>query len=109
GHHPLRAVHVPGDRGALLLPRNRDLAARPAHGAGAPLRGHMADIEIHRPHHLGLEGARAAADEMAAHLGRKFGLKGEWWGDVMRFERPGVTGSLTVGEKDLDLSISLGF
>jgi len=69
----------------------------------------MADIEIHRPHHLGLEGARAAADEMAAHLGRKFGLKGEWWGDVMRFERPGVTGSLTVGEKDLDLSISLGF
>ena len=69
----------------------------------------MADIEIHRSHHLGLEGARAAADQMAEHLGRKFGLKGEWWGDVMRFERPGVTGSLTVGEKTFDLSVSLGF
>ena len=69
----------------------------------------MADIEIHRSHHLGLKAARAAADEMVAHLGRKFGLKGEWWGDVMRFERPGVTGSLTVSEKEIGLSVSLGF
>jgi len=69
----------------------------------------MADIEIHRAHHLGMKAARAAADEMAAHLGRKFGLKGEWWGDVMRFERPGVSGSLTVGDKEIALSVTLGF
>jgi len=69
----------------------------------------MADIEIHRSHHLGMKGARAAADQMAEQLGRKFGLKGEWWGDVLRFERPGVTGSLTVDEKEIGLSVTLGF
>ena len=69
----------------------------------------MADIEIHRAHHLGLKAARKAADEMAAQLGRKFGLSGEWTGNVMRFERPGVSGSLSITDKDVDLSVSLGF
>jgi putative polyhydroxyalkanoate system protein len=69
----------------------------------------MADIEIHRAHALGLAAARAAADRMAEHLGRKFGLEGEWEGNVLRFERPGVSGSLKVGEKDVALSVALGF
>jgi len=69
----------------------------------------MADIEIQRAHNLGLKAARAAADRMADHLGRKFGLTGEWQGNVLSFERPGVTGSLAVGEKDLRLSVSLSF
>ncbi len=69
----------------------------------------MADIEIRRIHHLGLAEAREAADRMADKLGRKFDLKGSWDGDVMRFERPGVTGALTVGPKELHLSVALGF
>ena len=69
----------------------------------------MADIDIRRAHHLGHAAARAAADRMAEHLGRKFDLKGDWDGDVLRFQRPGVTGSLTVGPKDLHLSVALGF
>ena len=69
----------------------------------------MADIDIRRAHNLGLEAARAAADRMADKLGKKFDLKGDWDGDVLRFERPGVTGSLTVGPKDLHLSVALGF
>jgi putative polyhydroxyalkanoate system protein len=69
----------------------------------------MADIDIRRAHNLGLEAARAAADRMADKLGRKFDLKGDWDGDVLRFERPGVTGSLTVGPRDLHLSVALGF
>ena len=69
----------------------------------------MADIEIHRAHHLGMKAARAAADQMAEHLGAKFGLAGEWSGDVLRFQRPGVTGSLAITDKDVDLSVSLGF
>jgi putative polyhydroxyalkanoate system protein len=69
----------------------------------------MADIEIRRIHGLGLEAARKAADQMADKLGRKFDLKGDWDGDVMRFERPGVTGALTVGPKELHLSVALGF
>ena len=69
----------------------------------------MADIDIRRAHHLGRAAARAAADRLADKLGRKFDLKGDWDGDVLRFERPGVTGSLTVGPKDLHLSVALGF
>lgn len=69
----------------------------------------MADIDLHRVHNLGLRAARAAADEMAEHLGRKFGLQGDWDGNVLKFERPGVTGSLAISDKDLRLMVSLGF
>src|SRR5260221_8392961 len=69
----------------------------------------MADIDIHRVHNLGLKAARAAADRMAEHLGRKFDLKGDWEGNVLTFQRPGVTGSLAISDKDLRLSVSLGF
>ena len=68
----------------------------------------MADIDLHRVHNLGLKSARAAADRMADHLGKKFGLTGEWEGNVLSFQRPGVTGSLAVSDKDLRLSVSLG-
>ena len=69
----------------------------------------MADIEIKRAHGLGLKAARAAAEKMADQLGKKFDLRGDWEGNVLRFERPGVTGSLSVSDKDLSLSVALGF
>lgn len=68
----------------------------------------MADIELKRVHGLGLAAARAAAEAMAERLARKFDLKGDWQGNVLRFQRPGVTGSLEVGDRDLHLSVSLG-
>ena len=46
---------------------------------------------------------------MADRLGRKFGLKGDWDGDTMRFQGTGVTGTLTVGPKDLHIAATLGF
>ena len=69
----------------------------------------MADIELTRVHNLGLKAARAQADRLADHLGRKFDLKGDWDGNVLRFERPGVSGSLALTDKDLRLLVSLGF
>lgn len=69
----------------------------------------MADIELRRVHTLGLKGARTAAQRMAEHLGRRFDLKGDWKGNVLHFERPGVTGSLAITDKDLVLSVALGF
>ena len=69
----------------------------------------MADIEITRAQALGLKAAREAADRMADSLGRKFDLKGDWNGNELRFERPGVTGSLAVSDKDVKLSVALGF
>ena len=69
----------------------------------------MADIAFQRVHNLGLKAAHVAADKMAEELGRRFGLRGSWKGDVLHFERPGVQGSLAVTAKDLDLKVTLGF
>jgi len=69
----------------------------------------MADIDLRRAHHLGLKAARTAADKLAADLGKRFGLTGDWEGNVLHFERPGVSGKLAVDEKDLHLTVSLGF
>jgi putative polyhydroxyalkanoate system protein len=69
----------------------------------------MADIDVKRAHTLGLEGARAAAEKMAEALGRKFDLKGQWSGNSLSFERPGVSGILDVTAKDVRLAVTLGF
>src|SRR3954468_2723048 len=69
----------------------------------------MADIDIRRAHGMALAQARVAAEQMADKLGRKFGLKGEWEGDEMRFQGTGVTGKLIVDAKDVVLSVALGF
>lgn len=67
----------------------------------------MADIELHRVHDLGMKGARAAADEMAAHLGKRFDLRGAWSGDTMNFDRPGLHGTLALTARDLSLKVTL--
>ena len=69
----------------------------------------MADIDIRRRHDLGLEGARAAADRMAGELARRFDLRGTWDGNAMRFERPGLKGTLQVSADSLHLTVTLGF
>jgi putative polyhydroxyalkanoate system protein len=69
----------------------------------------MADIDIRRSHDLGMKAAREAADQMAEDLGRKFGLSGGWTGNTHHFDRPGVSGSLHLTEKELHLTVKLGF
>ena len=69
----------------------------------------MADIDLKRVHNLGMKSARVAADKMAEDLGKKFGLKGAWSGNTLNFERPGVSGMLAITDKDLHLTVSLGF
>lgn len=69
----------------------------------------MADIDLRRVHNLGIKSARVAADRMAEDLGKKFGLKGSWSGNTLNFERPGVSGVLAITDKDLHLTVSLGF
>jgi putative polyhydroxyalkanoate system protein len=67
----------------------------------------MADIELTRKHGLGLAAARTAAEKMSDQLSKKFGLQGRWAGDTLHFERPGVTGSLAITEKNVDLTVTL--
>jgi putative polyhydroxyalkanoate system protein len=69
----------------------------------------LPDIDVQRVHNLGLAAARKAADRLAADLGKKFELRGDWEGNVLHFERPGVTGALAIDEKALHLTVTLGF
>ena len=69
----------------------------------------MADISMMRTHHLGLKGARIAADKMAEKLGEKFDLAGDWNGNTLHFHRPGVNGILAVTDHDMKLDVTLGF
>ncbi len=69
----------------------------------------MADITLKRAHSLGHQGARAAADKMMAKLSEQFGMSGDWNGNVLVFERSGVSGKLAVTEVEIELEVTLGF
>jgi putative polyhydroxyalkanoate system protein len=69
----------------------------------------MADISITQQHDLTPAAARAAAQKVADKLAADYGLACRWVGDVLHFERSGVTGALTLGEKQAALRIHLGF
>jgi putative polyhydroxyalkanoate system protein len=69
----------------------------------------MADIDITQAHRLPHKKAIAAAQKVADQLAEEFELACAWDGDVLRFERAGVDGSLTVRESEAQISIKLGF
>jgi len=48
------------------------------------------------------------AERLLERLGREFGLRGQWVGNVLRFQRPGVQGHLALGPGDLHLQVTLG-
>jgi putative polyhydroxyalkanoate system protein len=68
----------------------------------------MADININQPHNLSPDAARAAAQKVADKLSTDYGLTCKWIGDVLRFERSGVDGTLTLGAREAALRIKLG-
>jgi putative polyhydroxyalkanoate system protein len=68
----------------------------------------MADISITQQHELSADAARAAAEKVADKLAGEYGLQCRWDGDVLRFERSGVEGTLALGERQAALRIKLG-
>ncbi|GJI88105.1 polyhydroxyalkanoic acid system family protein [Duganella hordei] len=69
----------------------------------------MADINIVQAHSLAPEQARAAAQQVVDKLAEQFELECRWDGDVLRFERSGVNGSLALRPSEAQLQIALGF
>nr|WP_315399261.1 polyhydroxyalkanoic acid system family protein [uncultured Duganella sp.] len=69
----------------------------------------MADIDIVQEHKLAPAQARAAAQQVADKLAEQFELTCRWDGDVLRFERSGVDGTLTLEPTRARLQIALGF
>jgi putative polyhydroxyalkanoate system protein len=71
-------------------------------------KSQMADISITQQHQLSQDAARAAAQKVADKLASDYGLQCRWEGDVLRFERSGVEGTLALGERQAALRIKLG-
>ncbi len=69
----------------------------------------MTAITIVQPHALPLDSARSAAQKVADRLAGEYGLACRWDGDVLRFERSGVSGELTLEPQQAQMSIKLGF
>lgn len=69
----------------------------------------MADINITQEHSLDPAQARAAAEQVAQKMAQEFDLACSWQGDVLRFERSGVEGSLTLAPEQARMKIKLGF
>jgi putative polyhydroxyalkanoate system protein len=69
----------------------------------------MADISIVQEHALNAKKAREAAQMVADKMAEEYELTCAWDGDVLRFERSGVEGCLTLGEKQAHMQIKLGF
>ena len=68
----------------------------------------MADIDLTRPHDLGLDGARRAADAVAARLRSEYGVTTEWDGDSIRLKGRGVRGRLDAQPAMVRVTASLG-
>ena len=69
----------------------------------------MADINIVQQHKLTAVKAREAAQQVADKLAQEYDRACAWDGDVLRFERSGVDGSLTLEKEQAQLHIKLGF
>ncbi len=67
----------------------------------------MADVSITHPHGWPAGEARAAAQKVADQLTVEYDLASEWVGDVLHFERSGVSGRLHLRAQEAMLEISL--
>lgn len=69
----------------------------------------MDDIVIYRKHGKTLTAARKSAERMAAELSEEFDLKCAWQGNVLTFERLGVSGKLELDDKEVGVIVNLSF
>ena len=69
----------------------------------------MAEISIVQEHRLSPAQAHEAARKVADTLAREYGLACAWEQDVLRFERGGVQGTLTLRAQQAAMVIELGF
>ena len=68
----------------------------------------MSDIHLIQAHKLSPKKARAAAEKGALEMAQQFGMKIEWQGDTVTFQRSGVSGTLTLLPREAQLDITLG-
>ena len=68
----------------------------------------MANIHIRRKHNLDNTEAKARVEEIAKDLKGKLGASYRWEGDSLRFKRTGASGSIEVGQGEIEVNVTLG-
>ncbi len=69
----------------------------------------MADISIRQSHQLSVKNAKAAAQKIADRMAEEYDVTAAWDGNILNFERSGLTGRLALHEKEAQLDVTLGF
>ena len=69
----------------------------------------MSDIVVRRNHGMTLKKARVAGEQIAADLADEFDFTYEWNGNTLNFKRMGVTGTIVVEKKSLEIQAKIGF
>ena len=68
----------------------------------------MSHLDVSRSHTLGLDGARRAADDVAARLRAEFNARTNWTGDVLQVSARGVNGEIAVSPTLVRVTARLG-
>ena len=68
----------------------------------------MAGFQVRKAHNMSRAELREAAEGLARELERAHGLRARWEGDSVRMRGAGVDGKLTLGERDVLVSVELG-
>ncbi len=69
----------------------------------------MAALVFEREHSLGLEAARAVAEQLAEEMRSDYGVDSHWNGNELVFSRVGLSGVLRVNPDSIRLDAQLGF
>ena len=69
----------------------------------------MADISIRQAHQLSMENAKDAARKMADQMAAEYDMAVSWKGNMLNFERSGLSGTLVLHEEEAHLEVTLGF
>lgn len=67
----------------------------------------MADINLVRPHLLSIPVAKARVQKTADELDAEYGLRSEWQGRTLRFDRTGLHGEIHVTDSEIQLQVHL--
>lgn len=68
----------------------------------------MADISITHQHALSLQQSKDAAQQVADRMAAEYEMTTQWDGDVLTFERSGLEGKLTLGDRQVHVDITMG-
>jgi len=68
----------------------------------------MPKIDIRRPHQLSTPEARIVVDKVAIKMREKFATESQWQGDVLKFSRSGVNGTIAVEPDVIVVQAELG-